>query len=380
MCGDAHMEILILSCGTGGGHNAAGRAVAEELERRGHTVTCLDPFQLVGRHTAGLVGGAYIQLVQRSPRLFGMVYALGQAYRRLPIHSPVYWLNGKLANSLGAYLADHPADALVMPHIYPGQTVAWMKKTGAPLPPTFLVTTDYTCIPFAEETGCDYVVIPSPELEEEFSGRGIPRECLHPLGIPVSAGFRRPPERAEARRRLDLPQNGTCILLSGGSIGVGKLGKAVGTLTGWLARHPEAQLTVVCGSNRKLYQKLTEKYGQLPQLRILESTTHMADYLAACDVFVSKPGGLSSTEAAASRTPLIHIAPIPGCESRNADFFHSRGMSLFVKNPGRELPRALDHLLDPAAQQEMRSAQARYVDPLSAVKICDLIEAAPLRQ
>ena len=224
------------------------------------------------------------------------------------------------------------------------------------------------------------MVIPSPELEDEFSGRGIPRECLHPLGIPVSAGFRRPPERAEARRRLDLPQNGTCILLSGGSIGVGKLGKAVGTLTGWLARHPEAQLTVVCGSNRKLYQKLTEKYGQLPQLRILESTTHMADYLAACDVFVSKPGGLSSTEAAASRTPLIHIAPIPGCESRNADFFHSRGMSLFVKNPGRELPRALDHLLDPAAQQEMRSAQARYVDPLSAVKICDLIEAAPLRQ
>ena len=70
------MEILILSCGTGGGHNAAGRAVAEELERRGHTVTCLDPFQLVGRHTAGLVGGAYIQLVQRAPRLFGFVYAL----------------------------------------------------------------------------------------------------------------------------------------------------------------------------------------------------------------------------------------------------------------------------------------------------------------
>lgn len=376
MRGDAHMEILILSCGTGGGHNAAGRAVAEELERRGHTVTVLDPFQLVGRHTAGLVGGAYIHLVQRSPRLFGVVYALGQAYRRLPIHSPVYWINGKLSNALGAYLEEHPADALVMPHIYPGQTVAWMKKAGTPLPPTFLVATDYTCIPFAEEADCDRVVIPSPELAEEFSGRGIPRERLCPLGIPVSAGFRQPPDRAEARRRLALPPEGTCILLSGGSIGVGKLGKAVGALTGWLARHPEAQLTVVCGSNRKLHQKLTEKYSQLPQLRVLESTDRMADYLAACDVFVSKPGGLSSTEAAASRTPLIHIAPIPGCESRNAAFFHSRGMSLFVKNPGRELPRALDQLLVPAAQREMRAAQARYIDPLSTVKICDLIEAS----
>ena len=32
------MEALILSCGTGGGHNAAGYAVKEELERRGHII------------------------------------------------------------------------------------------------------------------------------------------------------------------------------------------------------------------------------------------------------------------------------------------------------------------------------------------------------
>ena len=58
----------------------AGKAVADELESRGHTVTVLDPYQLVGKNTAGHVGNLYIKLVQRSPRLFGCLYSLGDAY------------------------------------------------------------------------------------------------------------------------------------------------------------------------------------------------------------------------------------------------------------------------------------------------------------
>ena len=40
------MEALILSCSTGGGHNAAARAVKEELLRRGHNAVMLDPYTL----------------------------------------------------------------------------------------------------------------------------------------------------------------------------------------------------------------------------------------------------------------------------------------------------------------------------------------------
>lgn len=54
------MEILILSCGTGGGHNAAGKAVADELRRRGHQVTFTDPYLLAGRNVANLVSDSYV--------------------------------------------------------------------------------------------------------------------------------------------------------------------------------------------------------------------------------------------------------------------------------------------------------------------------------
>ena len=70
------MKALILSCGTGGGHNAAGRAIKEELERRGDSVLMLNPYDLAGKHTAKRIDETYIKTVQAAPRVFGAVYAL----------------------------------------------------------------------------------------------------------------------------------------------------------------------------------------------------------------------------------------------------------------------------------------------------------------
>lgn len=84
------MDALILSCSTGGGHNAAGFAVKEELERRGHQVTMLDPYTLAGKSLDKLVGNGYIKTAQKAPHFFGFLYKLGDGYRKLPVHSPVY--------------------------------------------------------------------------------------------------------------------------------------------------------------------------------------------------------------------------------------------------------------------------------------------------
>lgn len=82
------MKALILSCGTGGGHNAAGRAIKEELERRGDSVLMLNPYDLAGKHTAKRIDETYIKTVQAAPRVFGAVYSTGNAYRNLPFLLP----------------------------------------------------------------------------------------------------------------------------------------------------------------------------------------------------------------------------------------------------------------------------------------------------
>ena len=136
------MEILILSCGTGGGHNAAGKAVADELRRRGHQVTFTDPYLLAGRNVANLVSDSYVRLVQRSPGLFGKMYSLGESYRQLPIHSPVYWVNGKMASVMGEYLDAQHFDLIIMSHMYPAHILTNLKQQRFELPTTMLIATD----------------------------------------------------------------------------------------------------------------------------------------------------------------------------------------------------------------------------------------------
>ena len=368
------MEALIMSCGTGGGHNSAGRAVAEELQSRGHRVTFLDTYKLAGKKTENLIDNSYVKLVQRSPKTFGLVYALGEAYRRLPVHSPVYWANKKMADCTWNFIRRHHYDIIIMSHMYPAHILTNLKEEHRALPKTVLIATDYTCIPFMEEADCDYYVIPSEELREEFCSKGIPQNRTLPFGIPVRQEFSADCEKAGARKRLGLSDGKTYLLLSGGSIGAGSIEKAITVLQKYLTQDPTCCLICVCGNNQALYQSLQTAYRNHPQVRLVRSTPQMADYMKACDVFITKPGGLSSTEAAAVRTPLIHISPIPGCESRNANYFSTRGMSIYVKNLEKELLPALEQLHREAAVKQMRQAQKRCIDGFAAARLCDFIE------
>lgn len=245
------MEVLILSCGMGGGHNSAGQAVAEELRRRGHEVMFLNAYDLKGKKTASVINNLYICIAQRVPRLFGVIYFLGDAYRRLPIPSPVYWANGKMAKYLEPLLRSHRFDAIVATHTFPAQTLTKMKREGKALPPTFFVATDYTCTPFEEESDCDYTVIPSPELRDEFCRYGFDGSRILSFGIPVRAEFAAEESRAEARRKLGWEENQFVMLLSGGSIGAGKIAASIAALRPFLAEDETRRLIVICGNNRR---------------------------------------------------------------------------------------------------------------------------------
>ena len=338
-------------------------------------MTIMDPFILVGKHMEGIVGNSYVKLVQYSPKSFGALYALGEAYEKLPIHSPVYWANGKLGKAMEDYLLEHSFDCIVMTHMFPAQMLSHLAQNQCDLPKTILIATDYTCIPFFGETACDYYGIPTPDLEDEFASKGIPREKILAYGIPVSMAFTEAVSRVESRETPGWSGNGKYILLSGGSMGAGQIMEAVAVLKEFLDANQEYQLTIICGSNQKLYERITEQYSGEERIHILGYTDKMAVYLKAADVFITKPGGLSSTEAAVCGIPLIHLSPIPGCETSNAQYFSGHGMSLYVSQPGQELLDALDTLRDGSCAESMIQAQRKYISTKAAASYCDFIES-----
>ena len=370
------MDALILSCSTGGGHNAAGEAILQELQHRGHSARMLDPYTLTNGRLDSHVGQSYVNLVKHAPRAFGVLYSMGNAYRKLPIHSPVYHLNGKMAPLMEQFFRENHFDAVISTHIFPAQILASMKEKGMTVPKSVLVATDYTCIPFTEESCCDWYVVPSQDLTEEFSHWGIPQKKILPLGIPVSRAFFPDMSRQEKRElacnTLGLDSQEHYLLLSSGSMGAGNLSLTIELLLKHFTPKDHIKLIVVCGSNHKLYEKLSARYQE--KLLLVGHTNQMADYMNACDFILTKPGGLSSTEAAVSGTPMIHLASIPGCESHNLDYFEHHGMSLGVRNPLKELIPAVEKLRSSAVRQRIRDNQSLFVSPHAAHDICDLVE------
>ena len=243
------MKVLILSCNTGGGHNAAASALKESLNFYHHEAEVLDLMSLGRKHTSALVGGAYVKLVSVFPAGFGALYQLGELVRKFPWKSPVYYANARLGNALADYIDQNHFNAVVTTHLYPAETLTWMKQKGRLTIPCVAVATDYACIPFWEETNCDYYVVPHKDLIPEFASCGIPEEKLLPLGIPVRPAFARPASKEDVRRHLGLPENAPLFLVMSGSMGFGKVHLLAHELVSRLENGEQA--VIICGNNKK---------------------------------------------------------------------------------------------------------------------------------
>ena len=366
------MKVLILSCNTGGGHNAAASALKESLNFYHHEAEVLDLMSLGRKHTSALVGGAYVKLVSVFPAGFGALYQLGELVRKFPWKSPVYYANARLGNALADYIDQNHFNAVVTTHLYPAETLTWMKQKGRLTIPCVAVATDYACIPFWEETNCDYYVVPHKDLIPEFASCGIPEEKLLPLGIPVRPAFARPASKEDVRRHLGLPENAPLFLVMSGSMGFGKVHLLAHELVSRLENGEQA--VIICGNNKKRMRSLRLQFHKNPNVHIIGFTRHVAEYMAADDVLFTKPGGLSSTEAAVRRVPLVHTDPIPGCETKNRAFFVSRGMSVTGAHQKELAEAGISLARDDVRQIAMRDAQRKNSHPQAGTSITHLLE------
>lgn len=365
------MKILVLSCNTGEGHNAAGRAMVEWARLAGHQAEMVDMMGLAGPRVSKMVGGAYVETVRCAPGVFHALYCAGGKLSSAQRRSPVYYANQLVAGPVLRYLEKHPVDIILTPHLFPAETLTYMKEKGLSSIPVLAISTDYTCIPFWEETRCDGYVIPHPALVEEYASRGIPREKLYPLGIPVRPEFSQREEAARAKALCGLPQDGRALLVMGGSMGFGKIHLFVRELL--RRRYPGDSVVIVCGNNQRLKKTMERLFSGAERVFVLGFTREVPLYMDACDVIFTKPGGLTSTEAAAKGIPIVHTAPIPGCETANLEFFGSRGMSRSARTIEEQL-KAGKELLELPRREAMLRAQRANVDSKSAVKILELAE------
>lgn len=364
------MKVLILSCGTGGGHNSAALAIKEELDRRDIENEFKEYLEIINTKVKDHINKLYIRTTGKNGKAFKTVYKLGELYRKTKIKSPVYALNSFSKKKLYEYIKENEYDYIVTTHLFAAQALTTIKKQHDIH--FVAVATDYVCIPFWEETNPDYFLIPSKELKKSFTDKGIKEEKLVAFGIPVSNYFSISYDKYKQLKELKLDSSKKYILILTGSMGFGDTAKL---LKGLLEKSENnLRFIVSCGNNKKLLKTLNEAHQNDNRVIVLPFTKEIYKYMAISEIILTKPGGLTTTEIATLNKPFIHTMPIPGCENYNANFFYEKKMSLKSNTIEETIYNTYKLLNDKTLQKEIISNQSKYIDKEACKKICDFIE------
>lgn len=366
------MRIAMLSCNTGEGHNSTAKAICEVLENRGVECRIMDALSFLSPKFSQFVCNWHVRLYKYTPKIWDVGYRVCESLnQRVGDHSIANLLSlGK--DKLQVFLDEGQFDAVVCPHVFSALMVTELRKLQRCSIPCYFVSTDYTCVPYLDQCDMDGFFIPAPELTEEFVHYGIPADKLIPSGIPVRQEFYHRGDREAARAALGLAEYDLVAILMCGSMGVGPIQKIAMQLPD---RLPDNSLLVVmCGKNEKLLSAMEQI--QDPRLRVLGYCNRVSDYMDAADLIISKPGGLSSTEAANKRVPMVLHNSVGGVENPNFRFFLEHGYACGDEDADRVLDLAAELAYDADRRGEMSAALEAGFCRNSAEEIADTVIAA----
>lgn len=356
------MRTLILSCNTGQGHNSCAKAIQETYAAHDETCDIVDALQFISKRASQFISDWHSRIYRHAPKLYKAGYHTAE--ERTSVFregTTVYRYLTSGSEKLYHFILDGGYDNIICTHVFPALALtAMLKHHPMPLVTSF-VSTDYTCSPSVENSELDYYFIPDISLTEEFVQCGVPREKLIDSGMPVKQAFYLNTDKAAAKAELGLPVDHQHLLVMCGSIGCGPIKELTEDLL--IRLTSEQELTIVCGANEELFAKLERHFAHDPRIHIHGMVDYVPLLIHSADLFLTKPGGLSTSEAAACGVPMLLMDTVAGCEGHNLNFFLRQGIAVTADTPKHLADLAAALLADPERLQEMsRAARHRKGD------------------
>lgn len=372
-------RIAILHATAGSGHRSAAQAIARAMSTLypAAQVRDVDTLVFASRLYRNSYSGGYNALASRAPRLWGALYTLwAQAPVNRsagPVRVGVDRLN--LMRLVRVVERERP-DAIVCTHFLPVEALSPRRGGGRLRVPLYCVITDFTAHPLWAYPHVDHYFVASDRVAAELHGHGVPSERIEVTGIPVDPRFAVEIGRDVARRRFGFELKRPLVLVMGGGSGVGPLADLAMKLAS-LALEPT--VVVVCGTNARLKAEIEALTpARSGAIRALGFTHEVDALLEACDVVVSKAGGLTCAEALIKRAPLVVFRPTPGQEVANANYLEAGSAAVLADSIDEVASTAGRWLADPQERERIRANQAHLARPLAAETIARrVLEAIP---
>ena len=360
-------ELLIVSASTGTGHARAAEALLSAALRRqpGRQVEHVDLLELAPRWVRTAYGEGYELLASRAPWLWREVYRRtdasdGDRARWGPLAQRI------LFREFRRLLLSRPWSLCLSTHFLPGQLAA-----GSPgLPPFALVITDLTLHRFWAQPRVRRYFVGCEALASELRAR-VPGSRVDATGIPIAPRFEDAPNRAEARAALGLNPDRPVVLVMGGGLGLG-MEETVAAVA--RAGVEGLQIIAVCGRNEDAADRLRAAGIAGDRLHAFGYVHDIERYLAAASLTVTKPGGLTTSEALALSCPLLLTRPIPGQEEGNTRVLCAAGAAVEATDP-TAVTREVERIFrDPGRLNDLSASACAMGRPHAAADIVGTVD------
>ncbi|MBR2735482.1 MAG: glycosyltransferase [Clostridia bacterium] len=381
------MKIIILSATTGGGHMSAANAISEYLSEQSIETKVVDTLEYISPILNKTITETYEFLAKRSPKLWKLMY---NSSNHRAINKVVSSSNSLISRKLMPLLNDFEPDLIVSTHPFATEMISKLKSLNKINLPLVCVMTDYAPHRTWISSGVDAYVVANENMIEPMAKMGVNTEIIHPFGIPVDEDFFSEKNKESILSQMDLSTSIPTLLIMAGSCGFANMENIYKKLQ---KSQIDFQIIIITGKNPRLYNSMqslisgseTKKHHQfipkfkiqninLHNLRIFKNlikkrtdkvtitkptkiiyfTSEVSKYMAAADIIITKPGGLTISEALACNLPMALFDAIPGQEEENAEFLVSHNMAVKLDSKKENIEVIENLLSNPEKLRNMR--------------------------
>jgi processive 1,2-diacylglycerol beta-glucosyltransferase len=361
-------RVLLLSASSGAGHVRAAQALERGLLelRAAREVRHVDALEYADKTFRNLYSKAYLDMVNKAPALMGWLYDyFDKPWKRERRRLAFDQLNTRPFVKM---LKKQQPDIVICTHFLPAEIVSWLRTKKKIAACHAIVVTDFDVHAMWLCRDYDHYFVGLDETRVHLEKLGIPANKVSVSGIPIDPVFEQKKDQRVMREKHGLEPDRLTILVSAGGFGVGPIQKVMKVLL--QMQHP-AQVVAVCGRNKDLTQQLGHLAASISRdhpiaIKVVGYTSEMDEYMAASDLIVGKPGGLTTSEALAKGVVFVIVNPIPGQEERNSDHLLEEGVAIRCNNLPT-LAYKIDRLLDdPERLKAMRAKIQALAHPCAA--------------
>jgi len=364
-------RVLIMSAGAGTGHIRAAKALELSFAADGRVAEVVnnDALQYTNKLFRDFYSSFYTSLVRSAPNFLGWWYKTSdEPWHTDRMRHMIDRLNTK---PLVRFIREFDPDITVCTHFMPAGIISHLIATQQLQARLSIVVTDFDFHAMWLSRSFHRYFVAIDETKAHLEMLGIPNERITVSGIPIDPVFQQPVNRVEERLRLGLNPEKPVLLLSAGALGVGPTEYMVERM---LNLNSDAQTVVVCGRNDELKQRIVQLVdNRSTRFKVLGYTDEMHKLMKTADIFIGKPGGITTSEAIACGLPMCVVSPIPGQEERNSDHLLEEGIAVKC-NDLTTLPFKLERLLeDPDRLARMKLNALRFAKPDASATIVDTL-------